>query len=154
MPPTLPHASEKPLTIGALAKAASVGVETIRFYQRKGLLNLPAKPLGGIRHYRSGDVARLKFIKSAQNLGFSLEEITGLLRLSDGTHCAEASTMAEQKRQIVREKLRQLQQMESALSTLIQACIDRPEAARCPLITALQTSNVQAQSEATHAHLG
>jgi MerR family mercuric resistance operon transcriptional regulator len=151
-----PHqpAIEKPLTIGALADKASVGVETIRFYQRKGLLGLPAKPLGGIRHDRSDDVARLKFIKLAQNLGFSLDEIMGLLRLSDGTHCAEASAMAEQKRQIVREKILQLRQMEAALATLIQACFDRPDTMSCPLITALCTIAPQAHDKASHAHLG
>ncbi|MGC8697962.1 MAG: MerR family transcriptional regulator [Halothiobacillus sp.] len=151
MPPAPLHAIEKPLTIGALAHKASVGIETIRFYQRKGLLSLPAKPLGGIRHYQLGDVARLKFIKSAQNLGFSLDEIMGLLRLSDGTHCAEASAMAEQKRQIVREKIWQLQQMEAALTTLIQACFERPDTMSCPLIAALHSAT---PGKAPHAHLG
>ncbi|MFX6250319.1 MerR family transcriptional regulator, partial [Acinetobacter baumannii] len=78
------------LTIGAFAKAAGVNVETIRFYQRKGLLPEPDKPAGGIRRYGETDVVRVRFMKSAQRLGFSLEEIGELLRLEDGTHCEEA----------------------------------------------------------------
>ncbi|MBA4360338.1 MAG: MerR family transcriptional regulator, partial [Pseudomonas sp.] len=69
------------LTIGAFAKAAGVNVETIRFYQRKALLPEPDKPYGSIRRYGEADVARVKFVKSAQRLGFSLDEVAGLLRL-------------------------------------------------------------------------
>ncbi|WP_282373645.1 MerR family transcriptional regulator, partial [Pseudomonas sp. PS02290] len=85
------------LTIGAFAKAAGVNVETIRFYQRKGLLPEPDKPYGSIRRYGEADVARVKFVKSAQRLGFSLDEVAGLLRLDDGAHCDEARVLAEQK---------------------------------------------------------
>ncbi len=80
------------LTIGVFAKAAGVNVETIRFYQRKGLLREPDKPYGSIRRYGEADVVRVKFVKSAQRLGFSLDEIAELLRLDDGTHCEEASS--------------------------------------------------------------
>lgn len=73
------------LTIGVFAKAAGVNVETIRFYQRKGLLREPDKPYGSIRRYGEADVVRVKFVKSAQRLGFSLDEIAELLRLDDGT---------------------------------------------------------------------
>jgi len=80
------------LTIGAAAAAASVGVETIRFYQRKGLLDEPDRPPGRIRRYAQRDVARVRFIKSAQRLGFSLDEVSGLLVLEDcagsSAHCA------------------------------------------------------------------
>ncbi len=75
------------LTIGVFAKAAGVNVETIRFYQRKGLLPEPDKPYGSIRRYGEADVTRVRFVKSAQRLGFSLDEIAELLRLEDGTHC-------------------------------------------------------------------
>ncbi|MGN9478539.1 MerR family transcriptional regulator, partial [Escherichia coli] len=85
------------LTIGVFAKAAGVNVETIRFYQRKGLLREPDKPYGSIRRYGEADVVRVKFVKSAQRLGFSLDEIAELLRLDDGTHCEEASSLAEHK---------------------------------------------------------
>lgn len=92
------------LTIGVFAKAAGVNVETIRFYQRKGLLPEPDKPYGSIRRYGEADVTRVRFVKSAQRLGFSLDEIAELLRLDDGTHCEEASSLAEHKLQDVREK--------------------------------------------------
>ena len=78
------------LTIAGLAKAAEVNVETIRFYQRKGLLTEPIRPLGGIRRYDSKDVSRVRFIKSAQRIGFKLDEVAQLLQLDDGTHCTEA----------------------------------------------------------------
>ena len=82
------------LTIGVFAKAAGVNVETIRFYQRKGLLPEPDKPYGSIRRYGAADVTRVRFVKSAQRLGFSLDEIAELLRLDDGTHCEEASSLS------------------------------------------------------------
>ena len=78
------------LTIGTLATLAGVHVETIRFYQRKGLLPEPDKPYGSIRRYATSEVARVQFVKSAQRLGFSLDEISRLLSLDDGTHCDEA----------------------------------------------------------------
>src|SRR5690349_20971116 len=101
----------RPLSIGAFAKAAGVNVETIRFYQRKGLLSTPKRPLGEMRRYRPDDVARVRFVKAAQRLGFSLEEIAGLLTLEDGTHCDDARVIAEQKLDDVREKLRDLRRM-------------------------------------------
>lgn len=99
-------------TIGAFADAGGVNVETIRFYQRKGLLTEPEKPLGGIRRYGPEDVTRVRFIKSAQRLGFSLDEIAELLRLEDGAHCQEASSLATRKLVDVRERLADLSRME------------------------------------------
>lgn len=110
------------LTIGVFAKAAGVNVETIRFYQRKGLLREPDKPYGSIRRYGEADVVRVKFVKSAQRLGFSLDEIAELLRLDDGTHCEEASSLAEHKLKDVREKMADLARMETVLSELVCAC--------------------------------
>src|SRR5260370_16135106 len=98
----------KNMTIGAFADAAGVNVETIRFYQRKGLLTEPNKPYGSIRRYGEADVARVSFVKSAQRLGFSLDEIAELLRLEDGIHCDEASNLAERKLKDVREKMEDL----------------------------------------------
>ena len=88
------------LTIGAFASAADVNVETVRYYQRKGLLVEPDKACGSIRRYGSADVARVKFIKAAQRLGFSLDEITGLLALDDGAHCREARALGQHKREV------------------------------------------------------
>jgi MerR family mercuric resistance operon transcriptional regulator len=129
----------KNLTIGVFAKAAGVNVETIRFYQRKGLLPEPVKPYGSIRRYLEADVTRVRFVKSAQRLGFSLDEICELLRLDDGTHCDEARRLAESKLKDVREKLRDLQRIESVLASLVLACHRRQGAVSCPLIESLQT---------------
>ena len=126
------------LTIGGFAKAAGVNVETIRFYQRKGLLLEPSKRYGAIRRYGETDVVRLRFVKSAQRLGFSLDEIADLLRLEDGTHCQEASGLAEHRLKDVREKLLDLTRMEGALSELVRACRARTGSVSCPLIAALQ----------------
>jgi len=126
------------LTIGAFAKAAGVNVETIRFYQRKGLLSEPQRPPGGIRRYGQADVERLRFVKTAQSLGFSLDEVAELLRLDDGEHCAEASRLAEHKLKDVRAKLADLVRIESALSQLVQACYVGRGEISCPLIMSLQ----------------
>lgn len=125
------------LTIGAFAKAAGVNVETIRFYQRKGLLPEPEKPSGGIRRYGTADVSRVKFVKSAQRLGFSLGEVAQLLKLEDGTHCNEAAALATVHLADVRARLADLGRMESALSQLVKECGAHPDNASCPLIAAL-----------------
>jgi MerR family mercuric resistance operon transcriptional regulator len=126
------------LTIGVFAQAAGVNVETIRFYQRKDLLPEPDKPQGSIRRYSEADVTRVRFVKSAQRLGFSLGEIAELLRLEDGTHCEEASSLAEHKLKDVREKLADLARMEAVLSDLVCACHAHQGKVSCPLITSLQ----------------
>ena len=129
----------KRLPVGAFAAAAGVAVETIRFYQRKGLLPAPTRMYGQIRRYGDMDVARVKFVKSAQRLGFTLEEIAGLLTLEDGTHCDEARVTAEQKLGDVRAKLRDLRRIESALRQLVADCNVSQGTITCPLIAALHT---------------
>ena len=126
------------LTIGVLAEAAGVNVETIRFYQRKGLMQEPDRPLGGIRRYGEADLARVRFIKSAQRLGFSLDEIGELLKLEDGSHCTEARAQAERKLADVRERLADLRRIEVVLQDLVQRCCAAQGEVRCPLIHALQ----------------
>lgn len=130
------------LTIGAFAEAAGVTVETIRFYQRKALLAEPSRPQGSIRRYSRGDVSRVMFIKSAQRLGFSLDEIAELLRLADGTHCGEASLLAERKLVDIRHKLADLARMERVLSELVHACHARRGSISCPLIDTLQHHSI------------
>lgn len=129
----------KSLPVGAFAAAAGVTVETIRFYQRKGLLPAPTRMYGQIRRYGEADVARVKFVKSAQRLGFTLEEIAGLLTLEDGSHCDDARVMAEQKLGDVRAKLRDLRRIESVLKQLVADCRASPGTITCPLIAALHT---------------
>ncbi|MCV5126711.1 MerR family DNA-binding protein, partial [Escherichia coli] len=93
---------------------------------------------GSIRRYGEADVTRVRFVKSAQRLGFSLDEIAELLRLDDGTHCEEASSLAEHKLQDVREKMTALARMETVLSELVFACHARQGNVSCPLIASLQ----------------
>ena len=119
------------LTIGVLAEAAGVNVETIRFYQRKGLMQEPDRPQGGIRRYGEADLARVRFIKSAQRLGFSLDEIGDLLELEDGSHCTEAREQAERK-------LADVHRIEAVLEDLVQRCCAALGQVRCPMIQALQ----------------
>lgn len=125
------------LTIGAFAKAAGVNVETIRFYQLKGLLPQPDRPHGRIRRYGQADVARVKFVKSAQRLGFSLDEIGQLLKLEAGTHCSEAAELAGLRLADVRIRLADLKRMEAALSKLLGECNAHRGNVSCPLISAL-----------------
>ena len=125
------------LTIGTFAKAAGVNVETIRFYQHKGLLPIPARPQGSIRRYGSADVARVKFVKTAQRLGFSLDEIGELLKLEDGTHCSEAAELASLRLDDVRAKLADLNRIEAVLTKLVSECHAHQGDVSCPLITAL-----------------
>ncbi len=126
------------LTIGVLAEAAGVNVETIRFYQRKGLMQEPDRPPGGIRRYGELDLARVRFIKSAQRLGFSLDEVADLLKLEDGSHCIEAREQAERKLADVRARLADLRRIEAVLQDLVQRCCAAKGEVRCPIIQALQ----------------
>lgn len=131
--------SSAAMTIGVLAQQAGVNIETIRFYQRKGLLIEPEKPYGSIRRYADSDVARIQFVKSAQRLGFSLDEVADLLRLDQGADCDQARRLAEYKLGMVREKLTDLTRMETALAQLVSAC-QTAEAGKvsCPLIASLK----------------
>ncbi len=126
------------LTIGTVAAAAGVNVETIRFYHRKGLLAEPDKPYGGIRRYSEIDVERVRFVKAAQRLGFTLDEVAGLLRLDDGAHCDEARALADQKLADVRTRLADLRRIESVLAGLVKSCEASHGTVSCPLISSLQ----------------
>jgi len=126
------------LTISMFARAARVNIETIRFYQRKGLLPKPERPYGSIYRYDFESVARVKFVKSAQQLGFSLDEVAELLKLEDGTHCDEARILAENKLKDVRKKLANLRRIESTLARLVGDCCAAKGTITCPMIAALQ----------------
>lgn len=124
-------------TIGRLAVAAGVNVETVRYYQRIGLMPVPKKAAGGIRRYGGVELSRLRFVKTAQGLGFTLEEIADLVKLDDGTHCAEAHAIASHKLAAVRARLRDLQTIEKTLARLVRQCETHRGAIRCPLIESL-----------------
>ena len=145
----MPH-RESALTIGRLAAAVGVNVETIRFYQRKGLLREPPRPPGGIRHYTLEDSARVKFIKSAQRLGFRLNEIRHLLRLDEGMQCDAAAELAAQHLDGVRARLQDLRRIEVTLANLLAQCRQGDEKVTCPLIAALHSGGMdgrQARSQ-------
>lgn len=126
------------LTISTFARAAGVGVESVRFYQRRGLLTAPERPRGSIRRYGPADVARVKFVKAAQRLGFSLDEVAGLLALDDGAHCDEARALGESKLENVRGKLADLRRIEKVLAALVRDCCATRGKVSCPLISTLQ----------------
>lgn len=125
------------LTIGRLARSAGVNIQTIRFYQRLGLIAKPPKPLGGMRHYPSDTVGRVRFVKRAQALGFSLDEIALLLGLSDGKHCAETKALAEKKLATVEQKMNDLAAIQKALKGLVAECSKGSRKSGCPIIDSL-----------------
>jgi len=124
------------LTIGKLAKQANVTIETIRYYQRKGLLIEPEKPVSGYRQYPAEAIARIQFIKRAQQSGFTLKEIAELLSL-DGEHCEDVQKMAEQKRQHIDEQLKNLTALRNVLDNLVKGCQQDQSTQHCSLIDAL-----------------
>lgn len=129
-----------PMTISELAKAAGVHIETVRYYERRGLLPEPARRPSGYRAYAATMVARLRFIKNAQELGFSLAEIEKLLalRVDAATSCAEVRRQAEVKLAEVEQKLQTLQQIQAALTDLVAACDHGGPQGECPLLEALE----------------
>ena len=129
----------KPLTIGQVARSAGVGVETVRFYERQGLLEEPARRDSGYRQYGEDVVARLRFIKRAKELGFSLKEIKELLalRVDPDTTCAEVKRQAEAKIADVEQKIAALQRIRKALVKLTAVCQGRGPTSECPILDAL-----------------
>lgn len=127
----------KRLTIGQVAKLARVNVETIRFYHRRGLLDEPRKPMGGYRLYPVEAVKRIRFIKRAQALGFTLEEVTALLHLEAACLCAETRALAAHKVDIIDRKLADLAAMREALVSLVRQCDGGKSCKGCPIIQAL-----------------
>jgi len=126
----------KGLTIGALATTAGVNIETIRYYQRRHLIQVPAKPPSGYRRYGQQTVARIRFIKRAQQLGFTLKEISDLLDLGDGC-CVDVRQVAERKRDRIQTQIKDLLAIQTALDDLIVACQESEDTPKCALIDAL-----------------
>ncbi len=126
----------KSLTIGRVANEAGVNVETIRYYQRVGILKEPDKPSDGYRIYPELTVDRIRFIKRAQQLGFSLQEIAELLELGDG-HCDDVRQKAEEKRAIIQQQINDLMKLDETLNELITACQCEGDTLRCPIVETL-----------------
>jgi MerR family transcriptional regulator, mercuric resistance operon regulatory protein len=125
------------LTIGRLAEEAGVNVETIRYYQRRGLMAEPLKPANGHRRYSADAVRRVRFIKRAQALGFMLEEIAGLLDLDEAHACAETRELATHKLDVIENKVADLTAMRNALKKLLRQCDTGSPTGACPIIGAL-----------------
>lgn len=125
------------MKIGTLAEQSGVHVETIRYYQHLGLMPKPSRTHGAVRRYGKEAADRLRFIKRAQGLGFSLEEVRLLLDLAEGEHCAQTRTLAERKLALVAKKLDDLRGIQGALNKLVRACGTGKRGAGCPIIESL-----------------
>ena len=128
-----------PLTIGQFARQAQVNVETVRYYERRGLIPEPPRRDSGYRQYAWEDVVRIQFIKRAQKLGFSLKEISELfsLRVDPETTCAEVKRQAEAKIADIENKMQSLQRMAQTLKKLVKACRGKRTTAECPILESL-----------------
>jgi MerR family mercuric resistance operon transcriptional regulator len=126
------------VTISQLAASAEVNVETVRYYQRRGLLPEPARPAGGIRRYGGGDVRRLQFIRRAQTMGFSLDEIAGLLEVRGRRACEQTRQLTELKLIDVRRRLAELKKLEQDLVALVAACTQVRSGDCCPTLERLE----------------
>jgi MerR family mercuric resistance operon transcriptional regulator len=131
------------LTIGAVARQAGVGVETVRFYERQGLLAAPPRRppssphQAGYRQYPEEAVARIRFIQRAKALGFSLREIAELLSLRSDGSCAEVRRRAADKLADIEGRIQALTRMKAVLARLIEGCPERAPARQCPILEAL-----------------
>ena len=132
--------AESGLTTGALAEAAGVGRETVRFYERKGLLPEPPRTTSGYRDYPLESVGRLRFIRRAQGLGFTLDEIADLLalRVDEVAACGTVEARAREKLASVADKLTELRRMKKALERLVDACQSREPTSDCPILEELE----------------
>jgi MerR family transcriptional regulator, mercuric resistance operon regulatory protein len=131
------RSSPASLTISRLAAAAAVSVETVRYYQRRGLLPEPVRHQGSVRRYASADVDQLRFIKRAQGMGFTLEEIRNLLKLRTQDACHATRSLAVVKLRLVDAKLHELQHLRTELAELIAACDANGDESHCPVIERL-----------------
>jgi len=131
------------MTIGRLAKQAGVNIDTIRYYERNGLIPEPARRLSGYRQYGPTDVARLRFILRAKDLGFTLAEIGELLSLSADRNVKGVKRRAEGRLEQVEHKIKELQRVRRGLRTLIQACPGHGDLERCPIIAALSEEHAR-----------
>lgn len=125
------------LTIGKVAKEAGINKETIRYYQSLGLVSEPKRLPGSVRRYGAPTIARLQFIKRAQQLGFTLEEVGKLLLLEDGQSCSETRKLAQHKLSLIKTRIVDLNRMRRLLEGLIEECVQGRRPRACPIISTL-----------------
>ena len=128
------------LTIAKLADAAEVGVETVRYYERRGLVSRPTRKVGAYRRYGREHVERIRFIRRAQELGFTLEEIEGLLALQDGADRGSIRRIASERLEQIRRRIADLKRMEKALAHVLHECEAHAGTPHCPIIDALSAA--------------
>jgi MerR family transcriptional regulator, mercuric resistance operon regulatory protein len=128
-------------TIGRLARAGGVNVETVRYYQRRRLLAVPIKRARGFRYYGTETLERLRFIRRAQALGWSLEDIRQLLGLDRKRACATTRALAAQRLAFIESKLKDLTILRDALAALIHEC-DEHGGSNCPILTRLSHEDI------------
>ena len=133
------------MTIGKVAQSAGLAIDTVRYYEREGLLEKPARTASGYRHYRPDAVARLRFIRQAKELGFSLREIKELLslRVTPGKSCADVKAHAEAKIADVDRRLASLKRVRGALMKLASACTGKGPISQCPILEVLEHKELQ-----------
>ncbi len=124
-------------TISKVAKELGISIETVRFYERRGLIDQPIKPAHGYRDYPADTLNRIRFIKRSQELGFTLDEIVNLLDLNDRP-CGQVQELAEHKLSAVQEKMKDLRRLDKALKGLLQQCKSNQDDLRCPIIDSLR----------------
>lgn len=146
----------KTFTIGKVADQADTSIETIRFYEREGLINAPPRRASGYREYLPETIDQLRFIKRAKELGFSLKEIRELLslRTDPAADCSAVRAQASAKREIVKRKIEQLRRIDDALSALVAACPGRGALEGCTILNALSDSSDGAAPEALISDAG
>ena len=139
----------RPYTIAGLATAAGVHVETIRYYQRLKLVPEPPRPMGSVRRYTEADAERLRFIKRAQAMGFTLAEITSLLTLQARRSCRATRALAATKLRLVDARIRELRDLRKELAGLIADCDANTQDSQCPVIQRLALPPPSRSSERT-----
>jgi MerR family copper efflux transcriptional regulator len=129
------------MTIGRLAKEAGINIDTIRYYERNGLIPEPARRASGYREYQAADLRRLRFILRAKDLGFTLAEIGELLSLSGDKDVRGVKRRAEQRLEQVEYKIKELQRVRRGLKTLVDACPGHGDLEHCPIVAALSSED-------------
>ena len=141
------------ITISAAAKRARIGVETVRFYEKEGLLDPPARNTAGYRQYTAEDVRRLSFVRRAKELGFTLREVKELIALTQSRQATagEAKSLALAKLTELRERIRDLRRIERALSQLTHECSGTGPASDCPILNAMALEQIGSPEEPASA---
>ena len=131
----------QPISIGRVARESGISIETIRFYEHKGLMEEPERRANGYRQYRQADIARLKFIQQAKGLGFTLNEIRELLSLRSDTaaSCREIRIVGSKKLEEIEHRIKSLHKIKRALKKLVQQCPGKGPKSDCPILEALDS---------------